>query len=96
MSSLGGGAGRASVNGATARDEAWIEYVNTLEDSLTESKEFAASMALSQDILMKEMKEERKQMKLMMAQTTKLVSTPENVISRKRREQEAPPRAMVK
>ena len=38
MHSLSGGAGGASVNGAAARDKAWTEYVDTLRDSLTESK----------------------------------------------------------
>ena len=38
MHSLSGGAGGASVNGEAARDKTWTEYVDTLRDSLTESK----------------------------------------------------------
>ena len=83
MPSLSGGVGGASINGSAARDKAWIEYVNTLEDALTEPKEFVASMTLSQDTLMKKMREERKQMKLMMAQNTKLMPMLETNISRK-------------
>ena len=48
-----------SVSRASARDEAWTEYVNTLEDSLTEPKEFVVSRTSSQDIVMNEMKEGR-------------------------------------
>ena len=58
------------VNGAAARDEAWMEYVDTLEDSLTEPKQFVASMTLNQETPTKELLKERKHIKLMMAQNT--------------------------
>ena len=73
------------------RDEAWAEYVDTLKDSLTESKEFVASITSSQDTLMRETKEERKQMKLLMTQNTKLMSMLESNIIGKRRKQEKNP-----
>ena len=38
MPSLGGGSGGKSVQGVSQKDEAWNEYVDTIEDSLTESK----------------------------------------------------------
>ena len=69
MPSLGGGTGKAS-----ARDKSWTEYVDTLKDSLMESKEFVASMMSSQETLMKELLEEHKQMKTVMVQNTKLMT----------------------
>ena len=86
MPSLSGGAGGTLVNGAAARDKVWTEYVDTVKDSLTESKEFMASMTPSQDTLMEELREDHKKMKLMMAQNIKLMSMLENNISGKREE----------
>ena len=60
-----------------------MEYVNTLEDSLTESKEFVAAMTSSQEILMEELLEERTKMKLMLAHNTELMSMLETNISGK-------------
>ena len=77
---ISGGIGGKSFSGAVTRDEAWAEYVDTLKDSLTESKEFVASITSSQDTLMRETKEERKQMKLLMTQHTKLMSMLESNI----------------
>ena len=58
--------------------------MDTLEDSLIESKEVVASMTPIQETLTKELLEERNQMKLMMAQNTKLMSMLETNISGKR------------
>ena len=58
------------MQGAAQRDEVWTKYVNTLEDLLTESKESVALIMSNQDTPMKEMQEERKHMKSLMAQNT--------------------------
>ena len=72
------------MQGASQRDEVWTEYVDMLKDSLTESKEFVASITSNQDTLMKERQEERKQMKNLMAQNTKLIAMLErNIIGKK-------------
>ena len=63
---------------------AWTKYGDTLEDLLTELKEFVALITSNQDTLIKEMQEERKQMKNRMAQNTKLMSMLETNISRKK------------
>ena len=72
MPSLSGTRGQ-SVQGAAQRDIAWTEYVNTLEDSLTDSKEFVASITSNPDTLVREMQEKRKQMRNRMVQNTKLM-----------------------
>ena len=79
----GAGAGGVLVNGAATRDKVWMEYGITLEDSLTEPKEFVASMTLNQETPMKELLEEQKHIKLMMAQNIKLMLMLETSISGK-------------
>ena len=74
---------RASVGGASARDKACTEYVATIKDSLAELKEFVASMTSIQETFMKELLEEHKQMKIVMAQNTKLMAMLEANISGK-------------
>ena len=73
------------MQGAAQRDKAWTKYIDTLKDSLTESKEFVASITSNQDTLMEEMQEERKQMKNIMAQNTKLMAMLESNINRKKK-----------
>ena len=60
--------------GASARDEAWTELVDTLEDFLSESNEFVASMTLAQDTLITELEENCKHMKTVVVQNTKLTA----------------------
>ena len=43
-----------------ACDEKWMEYVDTLQDSLSKSKEFVASMTSAKDTLINKLKEEHK------------------------------------
>ena len=51
ISSLSGGIGGASVNIVTARDDVWMEYADTLGDSLTESKEFGVEPEYPHEII---------------------------------------------
>ena len=43
-----------------ACDEKWMEYVDTLQDSLSKSKEFVASISSTKDTLINELKEKHK------------------------------------
>ena len=70
------------MQGAAQREEAWTEYIVMLKDSPTELKEFVVSVISNQDTLMKEMQEERKQMKSLVVKNTKLMAMLESNISR--------------
>ena len=72
------------MQGSAQSDKIWNEYVNTIKDLLTESKEFVASITSNQDTLIREIQEECKQMKSLMAQNTKLMAMLESNISRKK------------
>jgi hypothetical protein len=56
----------------------WVEYSDSLEDSLVEAKEYAAAITTKaeteQAALLEELKEQRKQTMAAMAQTAKLVA----------------------
>ena len=55
----------------------WVEYSDSLEDSLLESKEYAAAITLraeaDQTIIMEELKEQRKQTQLALDQNTNIM-----------------------